>query len=96
MHVDASDVRPLKKSVMNRLTPREREKLRLRSKAIPLVADKEPLDVIFEDDSFLVVNKPAYIKMHPSHRYAGMSRCSTKPMSVMIFAGKGPGNAHAD
>lgn len=56
-----------------KLTPREREQLRLRSKAIPLVADKEPLDIVFEDDRFLVVNKPSYLKMHPSHRFEGGS-----------------------
>lgn len=57
----------------SRLTPIERQQLRLRSKAIPMVADKEPLDIIFEDDSFLVVNKPSYLKMHPNHRFEGGS-----------------------
>lgn len=47
--------------------------LRLRSKSIPLVADSEPLEILFEDDTFLVVNKPAFLKMHPSHRFEGGS-----------------------
>lgn len=50
------------------LSPQERQHQRLRSKAIPLVADAEPLDVIFEDENYLVVNKPAFVKIHPSHR----------------------------
>lgn len=57
----------------SKLTPKERQELRLRSKAIPLVVDNDPLDVIFEDANFLVVNKPAYLKMHPSHRFEGGS-----------------------
>lgn len=50
------------------LSPAERERVRLRSKAIPLVADNDPIDIVFEDDDFLVVNKPDFVKMHPSHR----------------------------
>lgn len=57
----------------SKLTPAEREKLRLKSKSIPLVADKEPLEIVFEDDRFLVVNKPSFLKMHPSHRFEGGS-----------------------
>lgn len=48
--------------------PTERERVRLRSKAIPLVADNDPIDIVFEDEDFLVVNKPDFVKMHPSHR----------------------------
>lgn len=55
------------------LTAVEREELRLRSKAIPMKADKEPLEVVFEDSRFLVVNKPSFLKMHPSHRFEGGS-----------------------
>lgn len=57
----------------SKLTPVERQRLRLRSRAIPLVADFDPLDIIFEDDTYLVVNKPSFIKMHPSHRFEGGS-----------------------
>lgn len=50
------------------LTSSERERLRLYSKSIPLVVDKEPLDVIYEDEYYLCVNKPDFVKMHPAHR----------------------------
>lgn len=55
------------------LTEAEKHMLRLRSKSIPLVADSEPLEILFEDDTFLVVNKPPFLKMHPSHRFEGGS-----------------------
>lgn len=57
----------------SKLNDRERQLLRLRSRAIPLVADSEPLDIVHEDDVFLVVSKPAFVKMHPSHRFEGGS-----------------------
>lgn len=66
------EARPYRIDV-SKLSAVEREKLRLRSKAIPLVADTDALDVIFEDDLFLVVNKPSFVKMHPSHRFQGGS-----------------------
>ena len=41
------------------VTPaRVRGMLRRASRAIPLVADPEPFDVVHEDDELLVVNKP--------------------------------------
>lgn len=61
-----------------KLSSRQRQLLRLRSRAIPLVADSDPLDIIFEDDAFLVVSKPQFLKMHPSHRFEGgslLNRC---------------------
>lgn len=57
----------------SKLSDKEKQKLRLHSKSIPLVADNDPLDVLHEDDNFLVVNKPAFLKMHPSHRFQGGS-----------------------
>lgn len=51
----------------------EWEMVRRRSKAIPLVADSEPIDVVFEDDNYLAVNKPSFLKMHPAHRFEGGS-----------------------
>lgn len=57
----------------SKLTPVERQQLRLRSRAIPLLADSEPLDIVYEDDTFLAVCKPSFIKMHPSHRFEGGS-----------------------
>lgn len=61
------EARPYRIDVKS-LSPVEREELRRRSRAIPLVADKDPLEVVFEDESFLVCNKPGFLKMHPSHR----------------------------
>lgn len=57
----------------SKMTPVELQKLRLRSKAIPMVVDHDPIDVLHEDDTFLVVCKPSFIKMHPSHRFQGGS-----------------------
>lgn len=57
----------------SRLSEEEKHMLRLLSKAIPMVADFEPLQIIHEDEWFLVVNKPSFIKMHPSHRFQGGS-----------------------
>ncbi|CAI5462426.1 unnamed protein product [Closterium sp. Yama58-4] len=37
----------------------------------PLVRDNEPLDVLYEDDWILVVNKPAGVKHSPLHRFVG-------------------------
>lgn len=66
------EARPYRIDV-SKLTAQEREQLRLRSRAIELVADKEPLDIVYEDVDFLVVNKPGFLKMHPSHRFEGGS-----------------------
>jgi 23S rRNA pseudouridine1911/1915/1917 synthase len=72
------EAKPYPKADIAAMTPQEREQLRLRSKAIPLVVDKEPLDIIYEDDAYLIVNKPAFLKMHPIHRFQGgtlLNRC---------------------
>ncbi|GJP50815.1 hypothetical protein CLOM_g9975 [Closterium sp. NIES-68] len=37
----------------------------------PLVRDDEPIDVLYEDDWLLVVNKPAGVKHQPLHRFVG-------------------------
>lgn len=63
--------KPYPKADIAAMSPQEREALRLRSKAIPLVVSHEPLDIIFEDDVFLVVSKPSWLKMHPIHRFQG-------------------------
>lgn len=65
-----SDARPYAVDLRT-LSPKEREALRLRSKAIPLVADHDPLDIVYEDETFLVVSKPGWLKMHPVHRFQG-------------------------
>ena len=61
------------------VTPlRVKEVLRRASRAIPLVADTAPLDVLYEDADLLVVNKPPGLRFHPVHRFEGnslLSRC---------------------
>lgn len=57
----------------SKLSDRDRQLLRLRSRAIPLVAESDPLEIVYEDDVFLVVSKPSFVKMHPSHRFEGGS-----------------------
>ena len=38
-------------------------------KAIPLVADADPVEVIYEDDDMIAVNKPPGVISAPKHRY---------------------------
>ena len=58
--------------------PVDRVKMTLRraSLKIDLVRDETPLDVVFEDDEFLVVNKPPNLRFHPNHRFEGNSLLS--------------------
>ena len=42
-------------------------------RSIPLVADHDPIDVIYEDDDFIAVNKPWGVVTAPKHRYTGGS-----------------------
>ncbi len=43
--------------------------LRLAMKAIPLRHDAEPLEVLFEDEHLLALNKPPGALTAPKHRY---------------------------
>ncbi len=43
--------------------------LRLAMKAIPLRHDTQPLDILFEDDHLIAVNKPPGLLTAPKHRY---------------------------
>jgi 23S rRNA-/tRNA-specific pseudouridylate synthase len=47
--------------------------LKRKIKAEPLVADAEPLEVIYEDDDWLCVNKPPLLRTAPRHRFEGKS-----------------------
>ena len=47
--------------------------LRLYIRSEPLVADSDPLDVIFEDSHWLCVNKPPRVRTAPRHRFEGQS-----------------------
>lgn len=62
---------PFPKADINAMSPQAREALRLRSRSIPLVVSHAPLDIVFEDETFLVVSKPSWLKMHPIHRFQG-------------------------
>ncbi len=53
------------------MSDKERAALRVFSRSIPLVADTEPLEVVYEDGDLLVVCKPDFVKMHPAHRFEG-------------------------
>ena len=57
-------------------TARVKTTLRRASLAIELVRDETPLDVVFENDEFLVVNKPPNLRFHPNHRFEGNSLLS--------------------
>ena len=39
-------------------------------KGIPLVADLDHVEVIYEDDDIIAVNKPAGVISAPKHRFA--------------------------
>lgn len=38
-------------------------------RAMPLVGDPEPVEVIYEDDDIIAVNKPPHVISAPKHRY---------------------------
>ncbi len=38
-------------------------------RAIPLVADLDPVEVIYEDEDIIAVNKPAGVISAPKHRF---------------------------
>ncbi len=38
-------------------------------RAIPLVADLDPVEVIYEDEDMIAVNKPAGVISAPKHRF---------------------------
>ena len=40
-------------------------------RAIPLVVDHDPLDVVYEDKALLAVNKPPFVTTSPRHRWQG-------------------------
>lgn len=45
-----------------------------------------PLDIVYEDDSLLVVNKPAGLAMHPTHNHQGDTLANA---AAAYLAGKG-------
>jgi len=47
--------------------------LKMFVKAVPMPADPEPVEALFEDDSVLVLNKPPRLRSTPRHRHEGQS-----------------------
>ena len=47
--------------------------LKMFVKAVPMPADPEPVEVLFEDDAVLVLNKPPRLRSTPRHRHEGQS-----------------------
>lgn len=68
---------------------RVKEVLRRASRAVPLVSDDAPLDVLYEDEELLVVNKPPGLRFHPVHRFEGNSLLSRCIGHVRRGTGKG-------
>ena len=58
-------------------------------KAMPLVGDPEPVDVIYEDDDIIAVNKPPNVISAPKHRYK-VQATSLKDVASLL-ANKGAG-----
>lgn len=46
---------------------------RMARKSVPIFADHTPIEVLFEDDHIIAVNKPAGITSTPAHRHIGSS-----------------------
>lgn len=53
--------------------PRAERLLKAAMRSIPMPSDPEPVDVIYEDDDLIAVNKPSGIISAPKHRYVGGS-----------------------
>ena len=53
-------------------------------RAIPLVADKDPVEVIYEDADIIAVNKPAGVISAPKHRFT-VSKSSTQQSSILFL-----------
>ena len=49
---------------------------KMAQRAIPLVADNDPVEVIYEDDDIIAVNKPAGVISAPKHRFTVSSSSS--------------------
>ena len=47
--------------------------LRFAMRTVPMPADDDPVDVLFEDEAIIAVDKPAGVITAPKHRYMGGS-----------------------
>lgn len=72
-------------------TARAERLLKSAIKATPMPADPEPVDILFEDDVLVAVNKPAKVRATPIHRHVGQSMVNRlighlgKPPHVRVF-----------
>lgn len=57
--------------------PRVRNAFKMAQRAIPLVADSDPVEAIYEDDDVIAVNKPAGVLSAPKHRFTVSAACCT-------------------
>ncbi|KAL4539184.1 hypothetical protein Ndes2437A_g02156 [Nannochloris sp. 'desiccata'] len=60
-------------TTLNFSLPRADRLLKAAMRAVPLPADHDPIEVIFEDDDFIALNKPYGVITAPKHRYVGGS-----------------------
>ena len=60
-------------TALNLNEPRADRLLKAAMRAVPLPADHDPIEVVFEDDDFIALNKPYGIITAPKHRYVGGS-----------------------
>ena len=58
---------------LRRAVRRAQRLLQFAMRAVPLAADNVPVEVIYEDDDLLAVNKVAGVITAPKHRYVGGS-----------------------
>lgn len=72
-------------------TARAERLLKSAIKATPMPADPEPVDILFEDNVLVAVNKPAKVRATPIHRHVGQSMVNRlighlgKPPHVRVF-----------
>ena len=60
-------------SALGLTLPRGDRLLKAAMRAVPLPADHDPIEVVYEDDDFIAVNKPYGVITAPKHRYVGGS-----------------------
>jgi 23S rRNA pseudouridine1911/1915/1917 synthase len=60
-------------ATLNLSLPRADRLLKSAMRAVPLPADHDPIEVVFEDDDFIALNKPYGVITAPKHRYVGGS-----------------------
>jgi 23S rRNA-/tRNA-specific pseudouridylate synthase len=59
--------------ILNLPVSRCKRLLQAAIKATALPGDPEPVDIVFEDEHLIAVNKPAHLRTQPIHRHVGGS-----------------------